>query len=152
MTGVPERSATTINIQILPKFIVSQLQKILGLNVIILISLSWSPKGIGNRHGNERERLQGVFPAVCRQATSLLQGCGWAHNSPHSQLWSLQRHQRSLSPSSRTGSSLRGSHCSKAQKNQKGGCRQSAKLLPSLPKIDLCILSLRFCPVTSVLP
>lgn len=41
---------------------------------------------------------------------------------------------------------------SKALKNQKGGCRQSAKLLPSLLKIDLCILSLRFCLVTSVLP
>lgn len=64
MTGVPERSATTIIIQILPKFITLQLQKILGLNTIILISLSWSSKGIGNRHGNEKERLQDVFPAV----------------------------------------------------------------------------------------
>lgn len=64
MASVPGRSATTINVQILPKYIVSQLQKILCLNLIILVSLSWSPKGIGNWHGNEGERLQCIFPAV----------------------------------------------------------------------------------------
>lgn len=40
----------------------------------------------------------------------------------------------------------------KGTENKKGGCRQSEKLLPSLLKIDLCILSLGVCLVTSVLP